>query len=164
MAIWARIKNLEPAEFYQLFQVFVSRPLFLVPTYRATRETLTIADKLFGRDHHQDNRTNAFRHALWNFKISEACFSVCNSVEKSVQWSKKITDLHEKLSPNETLSREMDLHNNWIGRVAFEKFYVEAGFDSSAFFQQQMQEAIKISSIEEIKNYPEHQVYIENRT
>ncbi len=164
MAIWSRIKRLKPTEFFQLFRAFLSRPQFLWPTYSATRKTIETCDKLFGKDHHQDNRTNAFRHALWNYQIAEACFSVSNSVEKSLKWSKKITDLHERLAPNEALSREMDLHNNRIGREVFEKFYAETGFDALKYFQEQMQKAVKVTSVEEIKNQPGKQIYIENRT
>lgn len=152
MAVWAKIKNLNPREFLILSIVFIQKPKFILPTYKATRKTVKICNKLFGKKHHKNNRTNAYRHALWNYLISEACYKVSGSLEESVEWSKKITDLHEKISSNKELARIMDLHNNKIGRQLFEKNHSDENMDIFRVLKQKMEEAKKVETIEEIKN------------
>lgn len=163
MAVWARIKSLSFKEVFQLSKVCILHPRFIIPTLKATRETVKICDQHFQNDHHKNNRTNAFRHALWNYLISKKCFQVCGSVGKSVDWSKIITDLHEKLAPNAKLLKLMDLHNNKVGRNLFQKFYSEENFDFIAILKEEMRAAVKVSSTEEINNLPEKMVYTEDR-
>lgn len=163
MAIWARIKNMSPGEVFQLFKVSIRQPLFIIPTLMATRESLKISDRLYEDEHHENNRTNAFRHALWNYLICEKCYKASDSVEKSTEWSKKVTDLHEELSPNKKRAKMMDLHNNMIGRRIFENFYSEENFDIISVLTEEMKRAVKISSTEEILGHKDRLVYIEDR-
>ena len=74
---------------------------------------------LFGSRHHKSNKANAFRHALWNVLICQKTLKKTNNREKSVIWTKKVTDLYEKVTQNEFLDQLMDLHNNEIGRTLF---------------------------------------------
>jgi hypothetical protein len=122
VAIGRRIAGLNFRELVVLCVLFLRRPLYLLPTYKATNKTVEISDLLYGNLHHEDNRTNAFRHALWNYLICKYCLKVAGSVEKAMSWTKKITDLHERLAPNEDLAKMMDLHNNRIGRELFLNF------------------------------------------
>ena len=163
MAIWARIRNMSPGEVFQLFKVSIREPLFIIPTLKATRESLKISSELYGDEHHENNRTNAFRHALWNYLICEKCYKVSNSVEKSIEWSKKITDLHEELAPNKKRAKIMDLHNNMIGRRIFENFNSEENFDIIQVLTEEMRRAVKISTTEEIAGHKDRLVYIEER-
>ena len=39
--------------------------------------------------------------------------------QKSVFWAQKVGDLYEKVTQNEILDQEMDLHNNTTGRILF---------------------------------------------
>lgn len=151
MAVWAKIKNLKPREFFILSKVFIQNPRFILPTFLATRKTIRICNKQFGKKHHKNNRTNAYRHAMWNFLISEECFRISGSLEHALGWSKKITDLHEKLSPNKDLSRTMDLHNNKIGRQLFDKFHSAKNIDILQVMGEMMQKAKKVEIIEEIQ-------------
>src|SRR5690606_15217651 len=104
-----------------LSTIFLKNPKFFIPTLKATLETIKFCDFKFGDQHHFDNPTNAFRHAYWNYLICEKCVKLAGSPTEVAQWAKKITDLHEKLSPNDILAREMDLHNNRVGREVFLK-------------------------------------------
>lgn len=151
MAVWAKIKNLDTREFLILSRVFLQKPQFILPTYKATRKTMQICNNRFGKKHHKNNRTNAYRHALWNFLISEECYKASGTLEQAVGWSKKITDLHEKLSPNKDLSRKMDLHNNEIGRQLFEKYHSAENIDILQILEEMMQQAIKVETLEEIQ-------------
>ena len=160
MAIIRRIATLKFKELVILCVIFLRRPFFLLPTYKATNKAVEICNRLYGQLHHEDNRTNAFRHALWNYLICKYCFSVAGSREKAVRWSKEITDLHERLSPNETLARKMDLHNNRIGREIFLKF---SGSEKEiiSFLQQKTREAVQVVSPAQIEEERENLVFIE---
>lgn len=59
-----------------------------------------------------------------------------SSPEKSLNWTKRITDLHEDLFPNEALQTKMDLHNNEIGRQYFMSLLpgVHRQFFETSFF------------------------------
>lgn len=117
--IWRRIRNLSLEQLFILFKLFLKNPRFLLPSLKATSESLQICNQKFGNRHKGNSRENAFRHALWNYLICDKCFSVIASEEKATDWAKKFTDLHEKLAPNEEKARKMDLHNNLIGRNLF---------------------------------------------
>ncbi len=120
---------------------------------------MKISDRLYGALHHRDNRTNAFRHALWDFLICQYCLSLAGSPEKAASWSKKITDLHEELAPNEELAKMMDLHNNRIGRELFLRKEKEEEIVS--ILQSMTKEAIKVSTVEHIERERENLVFIE---
>ncbi len=160
MDIWAKVKTLDLRQFVALSFAFAVKPIYLIPTYKATRETVEICNNLFGAKHHEDNRTNAFRHALWNFKICERCYSTTGSEEKAVNWSRKITHLHENLFPNDELAKVMDLHNNSIGREVFQEYLIRR-FDPVNFLKQKMMEAVKVNTKEEVENSPNKLVFLE---
>ena len=94
----------------------LGHPLFLWPTIGATRDCVRISTHHFGRLHHKNGPANAFRHALWNYLIAEACFPWTSKEERAIVWAEKITLWHEDSFPNKELARKMDLHNNAVGR------------------------------------------------
>lgn len=159
MAIAARIKSLKYRQFLVLSKIFISKPLFTIPTLQATKETVKVCDDLFQHRHHGHNRTNAFRHALWTFLLCEKCYKVSKSEEKCASWAKKISDLHEKLSPNEVLEKEMDLHNNKVGIDLY--LYNPRESNISSVLKKMMEEAIPVKSKPEIENSGGKLVYIE---
>lgn len=161
MAIGKRITSLNFKELVVLSGIFLRHPLYLFPTYRATNRTVKISNRLYGQLHHKDNRTNAFRHALWNYLICKYCLSIAGSMEKAVNWSKKITDLHERLSPNAGLAKAMDLHNNRIGRELFLNSFGKYE-DVVPLLVQKTNEAVKVRIVREIEEVREKLVYIED--
>lgn len=160
MAIGRRIAALNFGELVVLCTVFSRYPLYLRPTYKATNQTVAISDRLYGKLHHEDNRTNAFRHALWNYLICKYSLPVAGTTEKAVSWSKKITDLHERLSPNEELAKVMDLHNNRIGRELFSNSF---GRDEKIItvLQQMTKEAVQVKSVAEVEDEKKKLVFME---
>lgn len=161
MAIVARIRNLDFKQFLKLSKVLLTQPLFIVPTLTATRQTVRICNRLFGADHHKNNPANAFRHAFWNYLICERCMRFSNSLEQVITWCKRITDLHEQLSPNFELAKAMDLHNNYIGRILFRK-RPENYAEAIEILKLKMGTAIFIKSIAEIESADHNLVFIEN--
>lgn len=160
MGLGRRIAALNFSELIGLCKVFLKHPLYLLPTYKATKKTVKICDRLYQSLHHEDNRTNAFRHALWNYLICKNCLPVAGSTEKVLSWSKKITDLHEQLAPNEEFAKMMDLHNNRIGRDLFLNSYGKE-IDEIAVLQQMTREAIQVKSLAEIEEEHKRLVFIE---
>jgi hypothetical protein len=161
MTIAARLWNSNFNQLFVLAKVFFQKPLFIIPTLNATRKTIRICNSNFGEAHHRNTPANAFRHALWNYLICEKCYQVSGSVEKVTDWSKKITDLHERLAPNRELAQRMDLHNNQIGRAMFKEHVLER-IDIVTVLLEKMKEAVKIYSIEDIIRARNKMVFIEN--
>lgn len=159
MAVVARIRNLDFKQFLKLSAVLITRPLFVLPTLKATSQTVKICNRLFGADHNKNNRENAFRHALWNYLICKKCMKFSNNKEKVIGWSKKITDLHEKLFPNFELAEAMDLHNNEIGRRLFKDRNKTVNF--IWLLQEMMNTSVKIKNLQELQEANVNLVYLE---
>lgn len=121
MNLWKQLKSLDLAALMALAGLCLKHPLWVVPTLRATRECVAVCDKQLGKRHHRNTPANAFRHALWNYYIARACYTKKVSVEKVLEWTRKITDWHEDFSKNSSVARQMDLHNNRVGRLLFEQ-------------------------------------------
>ena len=72
---------------------------------------------------------NAYRHAMWNAIMTD---------KMGAEKAKKFADAHEQIPKNPIDHKEMDLHNNELGRrIAIE--YAGQGYD---VFSQKIQEAI----------------------
>ncbi len=119
MSKWEIIKNVKFKQLAALFVWFLKHPLFMFATFRATVNTLRIAQKEFPDIHNLHNKANAFRHAIWNILIAQECLKFTKDVDKVLAWTKRITDWHEEFSPNEKMAKLMDLHNNALGRKNF---------------------------------------------
>lgn len=112
-------KNLDFKQILSLLKWFVKHPLFMLATIWATYKTLKIAEKEFPKIHNLHNKANAFRHALWNVLIAKYASKFSQDIDEVLNWTRIITDWHEDFSPNKTMARKMDLHNNAFGRSKF---------------------------------------------
>ncbi|MGF1557249.1 DUF6973 domain-containing protein [Paucihalobacter sp.] len=163
MAVWNRIKSLSFKQLFLLVKTFALKPQYFFPTHQATLQTLQICNRLYGKKHHKNNITNAFRHALWNILIAFHCYKKNKSIETSVNWAKKTTDLHEKLAPNNQIEMLMDLQNNNIGRIIFtEHNLFEHNKEAIiSILKEKMKTAVLITTISEIENFKNEFVYLE---
>lgn len=163
MTLWKRIKQLSIKQFFILLKVFIMRPLYIIPTHKATLKTVLICDKLFGIKHQNHGVENAFRHALWNIIIAKNCYTPKRGVTNVVEWAEKVTTLHEKMAPNEPLETVMDLHNNKMGINLFveEKLHEKPLLEIKEILLKQMELGVKVSSMEEMKQHTDKMVYIE---
>lgn len=160
MTIGSLIKRLNVRQLFKLIGLGLQKPLYIIPTFIATKKTLVICDSLYGREHHFHGKANAFRHCLWNVLICKRVLKVSGDATKSQYWAKKITDLHEKLAPNEPLEQAMDLHNNQLGRFYFKKLKNATEDLTVAFLQEQMNNAKCIHKAEQIEVFKDSMVYI----
>lgn len=161
MNILLRIRELSFLQLWRLAWIGLQYPLMVWPTFKATKRTMEICDKLFGKAHHKNNSSNAFRHALWNILICKNAFQVVNDRERAVAWAEKITNLHEKLMPNKALEEAMDFHNNKLGRIYFQEFENASEEEIVSFLKLKLNDAIKITTIEEIRNNRNELIFIE---
>ena len=160
MNILKRIQQLSVPQLFQLTAAFMKKPLYLIPTLQATKETMKVCNSLFGKSHHKSNKANAFRHALWNFLIAEETMKISKNESKAVAWTLKITNLYEIVTQNDILDQEMDLHNNEIGRRVFLKQNSSKREEIVSFLQKMSQNAKKITNIDEIEDHKDRLVYI----
>lgn len=160
MNIWKRIRQLSLGQLVKLALVFARKPLLISPTLKATKRTMSICDELYGGSHHKNGKENAFRHALWNILICASATKKTKNHQKSAVWAEKITVLYEKVTKNELLDQYMDLHNNELGR----KWFLENSFENECklidFVQKRLENAKKVTKIEEISHFDDTLIYI----
>lgn len=152
--LWVVIKRAKPGQLAELMVLCLKNIRFVFPTYKATKSTIAFANAHFGSSHRRNTPANAFRHALWNWLIAKACYRITRDKEKVLLWTKKITDMHEKILPGNEVSNAMDLHNNAVGRQMFKTETVSDIDSGVAFFLALTERSVKVNTLEEIKQSP----------
>lgn len=160
MNILGLVKGLSFKQLWRITCIAIRNPRFIIPTLKATKQTLAICDSLFGSRHHAHGRENAVRHALWNMLIAKNLYRSDKPLESAMNWAKRITDLHEELVPNNPLEKAMDLHNNSIGRKLFSTNPNLSTNQAVASVLQLEKNAYGITKVSEIKLLKEHLVYL----
>lgn len=145
MSKWEIIKNLKFKQIGALFVWFLKHPIFMLATFKATVNTLQIAQKEFPDLHNLHNKANAFRHAIWNIFIAKECNKYTKDIDKVLAWTKRITDWHEEFSPNEEMAKLMDLHNNEVGRKYFFALEDKSKNEIIVTLIQKLESAVKIN-------------------
>jgi hypothetical protein len=115
---------------------------------------------LYNNTHHKSNKANAFRHALWNVLICRNVIKYAKNKQKSVFWAQKVGDLYEKVTQNEILDQEMDLHNNTVGRIFFLNHFDQKEVKIIDLLQKMSQKAQKTDKIEEMRQHRNDLVYL----
>lgn len=160
MKIWARLRTFNLKQLINLAYLFGQRPLYITLTLKASRDALRIATQHYGKSHQASNKANAFRHALWVVLIGQAVYRRSGSINKAKAWAKKVTDMHENIAVNKPLERAMDLHNNKMGLLFFEKHASTSAKELVVFLKHQAEQAQQIATVVEVKDHPNHLVYI----
>ncbi|NND61619.1 MAG: hypothetical protein HKN48_00335 [Flavobacteriaceae bacterium] len=127
---------------------------------KATKETMKICNELYGSSHHRNNRANAFRHALWNYKISEKANEILKNDQKSTKWAKKVTFLYENVTKNDFLDQKMDIINNEFGRNLFLTKKFKNRTELINFIQNSAKKAQKIDKNTSFDEISENLTYI----
>ena len=142
------LKTLSFAKIVKLLKLTVPHPLFSILSFYATIKSFAIAQKYFPETNSNNGIGNAFRHALWTCLIMMYCCKI-SSPKKSLDFCKRMTDLHEELFPNEPLETKMDLHNNQVGMDLFMEMLQEIHrqFFETNFFIDQLFEKTKTAKI-----------------
>jgi len=156
-----RLKSMEFKELFSVLKIFIRRPRYIYPTYRATSKTMQICEKLYPQKHQKNGRENAFRHALWNYLICKFCFPISGNLNTVRTWSDQFTQLHEKLSPNKELAKAMDLHNNRVGQVLFTK-KEHSVKEIIEILQVTMSEAVPITKPKQVEQAKKKLVFIKD--
>ncbi len=151
------IRNLK----WKAVKTFVSHPLFAFPTVWATIESIQLSEMNFGDNPGGNGLANAYRHAVWNVLTALYCSNIY-SVEKSLKWTEKITNLHEELFPNDEYNRLMDLHNNKVGRNLFLKAHKSGKKSKQELLEmliKKSKSAVGLRSETEFQDYRDRLVY-----
>ncbi|MBT8312668.1 MAG: hypothetical protein KJO94_00225 [Eudoraea sp.] len=151
MNLWRQLKSLDISALWALLKLCLRHPFRVIPTIRATRECVSVCDQHFGKTHHRNSPANAFRHALWNYYIARECNKGDGGHSKILEWTKKITDWHEVFSKNDFLAREMDLHNNRLGRLLFGQDPNMEAEEIITLLKSKLTTSIKISTPEDLQ-------------
>ena len=162
MLLWNIIKGVRFRLMKSVLVFLFKHPIFMVSTIIATFDVVRISQKEFPDTHGFHNKANAFRHALWNIFIANQCSLFSRKSHEVILWTKEFTDWHEDFSPNEELSRIMDLHNNYIGRELFLKTPKSTHKQWVILMKEQLHKAVQIVSVEDVVKYPSQLVYLEN--
>ncbi len=160
MRIWGVVKGFSIKQLFLLAIVMLQRPLFIIPTIKATKQTILICNSLYPKEHHKNGKANAFRHALWNVLICIKTFKISKNEEKSIIWAQKVTDLHEKLAPNDPLETKMDLHNNKVGRFFFSSLKNSSEEKAIAFLREKTESAKNVIDFKSMVNHENDLVYL----
>jgi|26BtaG_2_1085354.scaffolds.fasta_scaffold00005_167 CRISPR/Cas system-associated endonuclease Cas3-HD len=161
MNLLKRLSELKFSRLWRLAWIGVKNPLLVMPTHRATNQTMRICNKLYGESHHGDNRANAIRHALWNILIAQKTIKTLKTQEKAISWAEHITSLHEELMPNRPLEKAMDLHNNEVGRIFFPELQDSSKEEIIEYLEKKASEAVKIKTVEDVTDFKGVLVYLE---
>ena len=138
----------------------LSRPLFIFPTLKATKDCMKVSTAHYGKLHHKNGPANAFRHALWNCLIAQRCFRWGKNKDIVLDWAKKVTDWHENAFPNKALAKTMDLHNNEVGRFIFKENIEKSEEEIIAILQKMTRESIKIEEGADLSEFKNQLVHI----
>jgi len=132
----------------KLLSVTLPHPLFSILSFYATIRSFLIAKKYFPETNSTNGIGNAFRHALWTCLIMMYCCKI-SSPKRSLDFCKKITDLHEELFPNKPLETKMDLHNNKVGMNLFMEMLqgIHRQFFETGFFINKLFEKTKTAKV-----------------
>ena len=162
MRFWNIIKGLEFRQVTSLFVWFVKHPLFMLATIRATFLTMKIAQSEYPYIHGEHNKANAFRHALWNLLIANSSMKFSSEIDVVINWSKKITDWHEKFSPNKIMAKKMDLHNNEFGRKKFKEWQSRPRSEFVSLLKSEIFKAVLVRKESDFETIDDRLVYLEN--
>ncbi len=149
------LRNLKLAQLWTLFRLCFFNMGKVLPTWRATHKSVAHANRLYGTQHHRNTPANAFRHAFWNYLIARKCLKRSEQTSQVLEWTKRVTDLHEDLFPNSDLARSMDLHNNRVGRMIFVEYAQWQEEAVQELLQEKTRKSIHVQSEEELKSIPE---------
>jgi hypothetical protein len=71
-------------------------------------------------------------------------------MDRVLEWTERFTNWHEDFSKNPPLARQMDLHNNRVGRLLFEKQpNLQAG-EITDILRSKAIASVKVSEVHEI--------------
>ena len=149
------IRRLSFDKIVRLLRLTLRNPLFSILAFYATLKTFSLAKKYFPITNSAHGVGNAFRHALWTSLTMMYCCKI-SSPYKSYVFTKKFTDMHEELFPNEPIETKMDLHNNQVGLNIFMEMLqgIHRQFFETGFIIDKILEKTKTAKI--LKNVNEN--------
>ena len=156
--------RVRPKSFIRLVGLALWHPLYLIPTFLATKNCMAVATEQYGFAHYQNGPANAFRHAYWNFLIAFRCWRWRPNKERALRWVKAITDWHEDAFFSTDLARMMDEHNNEIGRHWAKKLELNDEEQAAAHFMAMAVQSVLIDANTDLEPLKYQMVHIHDET
>lgn len=110
---------LKNVNFWKFILKIFCNPKYAFGTILASFEAIHFAQKFFPYQHFNHSKGNAFRHAVWNSLIMFHCGKTQKKIDKKLLWTTEITNYFEEIFVNDELPRQMDEHNNKVGRLLY---------------------------------------------
>ena len=155
MGLWRFVKRLKPGQLWKLGLLCAANLNKVWPTWKATKRSVAYATQYYGKQHQKNTPANAFRHALWSYLIAVNCLKKRSQKDGIIEWTIKITDMHEDLFPNKPMARAMDLHNNHLGVHYFKKYGKREEEEIVTLLRDLMEESVQIKTLQELEMIPE---------
>jgi hypothetical protein len=144
---WRIVRRLSFKEALGAAWLCLRHPLYVQPTWRATQRTVELCDMHYPNIHHLHNTANAIRHVLWNVLIVKYCAKGELIPQAVIDWTRTITDWHERFAVNPPLERKMDLHNNALGRSWSPELHNRSEQEIMETLEIRSQHAVKVNSL-----------------
>ena len=151
---------MKPKHLWSLTKLCFGHPLFVWPTVKATQRCIAVSSQIYDALHNRNTPANAFRHALWNYWIAQRAFRWKKDSKRVTDWAKRITDWHEEFSPNEELAKQMDYHNNRIGREVFMEHPKMTEEKIVTYFNKMVEASVMISKIGDLRLHRDSFVHL----
>lgn len=165
--IFSTLKNLTVNLTWKMVRALLSKPQLILPTAWATIQSIVYSENYFYEAHGGRGIANAFRHAAWNLLIAKNASFYTNE-QSAVEWAKFITDMHEECFPNEAFDKQMDLHNNRVGREVFRELRaknMKTTKEMMQFLKEKSKSGVGLTDESEFANHPNEMVYyLENKS
>lgn len=128
IGLTANKNNLKSASYYggascsREFWFLSTKPTAATQIKKAKEDAEKYTSELYGVNKGGD-KSDAFRHIIWNTLIGKYYGGKKKSVSKGVDMAREFTNIHEdcnRKANQPEYDQEMDYHNNWIGRDYFQ--------------------------------------------
>lgn len=162
MNLWSRIKKLSLSKLMGLGWILVRTPKLIVPVYQMTQRTMSICDEHYGKAHFNSGKANAFRHALWNYLLCAEINNIIGDPQRSTSFTEQLVNHYEKVTQNEEMDRNMDLHNNLFGRNLFLNKFGENEENPIVFLHKSAKMAKKITKTDDLEQFSNQLVYLKD--
>jgi len=118
-----RVNKISKANYYPSNEACIlwkSGTLANALTVRNAGEDATnIANNHFPNMSTTDTRNDAMRHIMWNVLLAKYYFTLSSARSTRTDFAKRVTDANEECGSNPIDTKEMDYHNNTIGRDVY---------------------------------------------
>lgn len=95
----------------------LKHPFSAMNLIKQKNKSFELTEKYMKYAEHTDEKSDAFRHAIWNVVMAKEGWGLKN---EKIAWANDFATAHEEGKKYDGLASEMDLHNNKVGRKYYD--------------------------------------------